>query len=145
MLAHKASEEGVMVAERIAGHKTQMNYDLIPSVIYTHPEIAWVGKSEQALKAEGVEVNVGVFPFAASGRAMAANDTAGLVKVIADAKTDLAGLVNALGLGKLRKSHHGCGRDKAGQGLIRHRHGPPRLPIGHRASQSRSAGSRPGR
>jgi len=76
MLAHKASEEGVMVAERIAGHKTQMNYDLIPSVIYTHPEIAWVGKSEQALKAEGVEVNVGTFPFAASGRAMAANDTA---------------------------------------------------------------------
>ena len=61
MLAHKASEEGVMVAERIAGHKTQMNYDLIPSVIYTHPEIAWVGKSEQALKAEGVEVNVGTF------------------------------------------------------------------------------------
>ncbi|WP_313548680.1 dihydrolipoyl dehydrogenase [Pseudomonas sp.] len=88
MLAHKASEEGVMVAERIAGHKAQMNYDLIPSVIYTHPEMAWVGKTEQALKAEGVEVNVGTFPFAASGRAMAANDTAGLVKVIADAKTD---------------------------------------------------------
>jgi dihydrolipoamide dehydrogenase len=88
MLAHKASEEGVMVAERIAGHKAQINYDLIPSVIYTHPEIAWVGKTEQALKAEGVAVNVGVFPFAASGRAMAANDTAGLVKVIADAATD---------------------------------------------------------
>ena len=85
MLAHKASEEGVMVAERIAGHKAQMNYDLIPSVIYTHPEIAWVGKTEQTLKAEGVEVNVGTFPFAASGRAMAANDTTGLVKVIADA------------------------------------------------------------
>src|SRR5690606_7498307 len=66
MLAHKTSEEGVMVAERIAGHKSQMNYDLIPSVIYTHPEIAWVGKTEQALKSEGVEVNVGVFPFAAS-------------------------------------------------------------------------------
>ncbi|MDO8332366.1 MAG: FAD-dependent oxidoreductase, partial [Pseudomonas sp.] len=88
MLAHKASEEGVMVAERIAGHKAQMNYDLIPGVIYTHPEIAWVGKTEQALKAEGVEINVGTFPFAASGRAMAANDTAGFVKVIADAKTD---------------------------------------------------------
>ena len=88
MLAHKASEEGVMVAERIAGHKAQMNYDLIPSVIYTHPEIAWVGKTEQALKAEGVEVNVGTFPFAVSGRALAANDTAGFVKVVADAKTD---------------------------------------------------------
>lgn len=88
MLAHKASEEGVMVAERIAGHKTQMNYDLIPGVIYTHPEIAWVGKTEQSLKAEGVEINVGVAPFAASGRAMAANETAGFVKVIADAKTD---------------------------------------------------------
>lgn len=97
MLAHKASEEGVMVAERIAGHKAQMNYDLIPSVIYTHPEIAWVGKSEQVLKAEGVEVNVGTFPFAASGRAMAANDTTGLVKVIADAKTDRVLGVHVIG------------------------------------------------
>ncbi len=97
MLAHKASEEGVMVAERIAGHKAQMNYDLIPSVIYTHPEIAWVGKTEQVLKAEGVAVNVGTFPFAASGRAMAANDTAGFVKVIADAKTDRVLGVHVIG------------------------------------------------
>lgn len=97
MLAHKASEEGIMVAERIAGHKAQMNYDLIPSVIYTHPEIAWVGKTEQSLKAEGVEVNVGTFPFAASGRAMAANDTTGLVKVIADAKTDRVLGVHVIG------------------------------------------------
>lgn len=88
MLAHKASEEGIMVVERIAGHKAQMNYDLIPGVIYTHPEIAWVGKNEQTLKAEGVDISVGVFPFAASGRAMAANDTTGFVKIIADAKTD---------------------------------------------------------
>ena len=88
MLAHKASEEGIMAAERIAGRKAQMNYDLIPSVIYTHPEIAGVGKTEQQLKAEGVAVNVGVFPFAASGRAMAANDTGGFVKIIADANTD---------------------------------------------------------
>jgi len=97
MLAHKASEEGVVVAERIAGHKAQMNYDLIPAVIYTHPEIATVGKTEQALKAEGVAVNVGVFPFAASGRAMAANDTAGFVKVIADAKTDRVLGVHVIG------------------------------------------------
>jgi dihydrolipoamide dehydrogenase len=88
MLAHKASEEGVMVAERIAGQKAQMNYDCIPSVIYTHPEIAWVGKSEDELKADGDKYNVGMFPFAAVGRAMAADETAGFVKIIADAETD---------------------------------------------------------
>jgi dihydrolipoamide dehydrogenase len=97
MLAHKASEEGVMVVERIAGHKAQMNYDLIPSVIYTHPEIAWVGKTEQQLKGEGVAVNVGSFPFAASGRAMAANDTGGFVKVIADANSDRVLGVHVIG------------------------------------------------
>lgn len=88
MLAHKASEEGVMVAERIAGHKAQLNYDVIPSVIYTHPEIAWVGKTEAELKADGEKYNVGMFPFAANGRAMASNDTDGFVKIIADAETD---------------------------------------------------------
>ncbi|MEG5263596.1 dihydrolipoyl dehydrogenase [Pseudomonas sp. JDS28PS106] len=97
MLAHKASEEGIMVVERLKGHKAQMNYNLIPSVIYTHPEIAWVGKTEQTLKGEGVEVNVGTFPFAASGRAMAANDTGGFVKVIADAKTDRVLGVHVIG------------------------------------------------
>lgn len=97
MLAHKASEEGVMVAERIAGHKTAMNYDLVPAVVYTHPEIAWVGKNEQQLKAEGVEVNVGVFPFAANGRAVASNETGGMVKVIADAKTDRVLGVHVIG------------------------------------------------
>ncbi len=88
MLAHKASEEGVVVAECIAGQKAQMNYDVIPSVIYTHPEIAMVGKTEEQLKAEGVSYKVGVFPFAASGRAMAANETAGFVKIIADETSD---------------------------------------------------------
>ncbi len=88
MLAHKASEEGVMVAERIAGHKAQLNYDVIPSVIYTHPEIAWVGKTEEQVKAEGEPYNVGMFPFAANGRAMASNDTDGFVKIIAHAETD---------------------------------------------------------
>ncbi|NNM11261.1 MAG: dihydrolipoyl dehydrogenase, partial [Pseudomonadales bacterium] len=88
MLAHKGMEEGVMVAERIAGQKTQINYDNIPSVIYTHPEIAWVGKTEQELKSGGQEYKAGVFPFVASGRALAANDTTGMVKIIADAKTD---------------------------------------------------------
>ncbi|NKB31699.1 MAG: dihydrolipoyl dehydrogenase [Pseudomonadales bacterium] len=88
MLAHKGMEEGVMVAERIAEKKTQVNYDLVPSVIYTHPEIAWVGKNEEELKAAGVDYKVGVFPFAANGRALAANDADGLIKTIADAKTD---------------------------------------------------------
>jgi len=88
MLAHKGSEEGIMVAEIIAGEKASMNYDLVPSVIYTHPEIAAVGKTEEQLKAEGVDYNVGVFPFAASGRALAANDSDGMVKMLADAKTD---------------------------------------------------------
>lgn len=88
MLAHKGSEEGVMVAERIAGQKAQLNYDLIPSVIYTHPEVAWVGDTEEILKEKGIEYKVGAFPFAASGRALAANESAGTVKVIADAKSD---------------------------------------------------------
>lgn len=88
MLAHKGSEEGVMVAERIAGMQTQINYDNIPGVIYTHPEIAWVGKTEQELKAAGHAYKVGAFPFAASGRALAANETTGMVKMIADAQTD---------------------------------------------------------
>ena len=77
-----------MVAERLADKKTQVNYDLVPSVIYTHPEVAWVGKNEEELKAEGVDYNVGTFPFAASGRALAANDSDGLVKILADSKTD---------------------------------------------------------
>ena len=88
MLAHKGSEEGVMVAERIVGKKTAMNYGCIPGVIYTYPEIAQVGQTEEQLKADGVEYKVGVFPFAASGRALAANDTDGMVKMIAHADTD---------------------------------------------------------
>ena len=88
MLAHKGSEEGVMAAEIIAGHKAQVNYDLVPSVIYTHPEIAWVGKTEQQLKEEGVPYKVGVMPFAGIGRALAANDTDGMTKIIAHEETD---------------------------------------------------------
>lgn len=88
MLAHKGSEEGVMVAERIAGQKTQINYDIIPNVIYTHPEVASVGKTEEQLKQAGESYNVGIFPFMAIGRALAADDTDGMVKMLADAKTD---------------------------------------------------------
>jgi dihydrolipoamide dehydrogenase len=88
MLAHKAEEEGVAVAERIAGQKPHVNFNTIPSVIYTSPEIAWVGKTEQQLKAEGVEYRAGQFPFSANARARALGDTAGLVKFLAHAKTD---------------------------------------------------------
>ena len=88
MLAHKGSEEGVMVAERIAGKHAAVNYDLVPSVIYTHPEVAWVGKNEEELKAEGVEYKSGSFPFAASGRALATDESVGSVKVLADKVTD---------------------------------------------------------
>ena len=97
MLAHKGSEEGVMVAERIAGQKAQMNYDLIPGVIYTHPEIANVGKTEQDLKAEGVEYNVGAFPFAAIGRALATGEGQGMVKILADKNTDAVLGVHCVG------------------------------------------------
>jgi dihydrolipoamide dehydrogenase len=88
MLAHKGMEEGIMVAERIAGKKPVVNYDCVPCVIYTHPEVAWVGVTEQELKSSGDDFNAGAFPFAASGRAMAANDTDGLIKILADAETD---------------------------------------------------------
>jgi dihydrolipoamide dehydrogenase len=88
MLAHKGSEEGVMVAERIAGENSCVNYDAMPNVIYTHPEVAWVGKTEEQLKSEGIEYQAGTFPFAASGRAKAKGDTGGLVKIIRDKKSD---------------------------------------------------------
>ena len=88
MLAHKAEEEGVVVAERIAGQKPHLDFNTIPSVIYTAPEIAWVGKTEQQLKAAGVEYRSGVFPFSANARARALGDTSGFVKVLAESKTD---------------------------------------------------------
>lgn len=88
MLAHKAMEEGVMVAERIAGKRMEVNYDLVPSVIYTHPEIAWVGKTEKDLKEENIDYKKGSFPFSASGRALASGDSVGFVKMLADKETD---------------------------------------------------------
>jgi dihydrolipoamide dehydrogenase len=88
MLAHKAEEEGVAVAERIAGQHGHVNFNTIPWVIYTSPEIAWVGQNEQQLKAEGRAYKAGSFPFMANGRARALGDTTGFVKFIADAKTD---------------------------------------------------------
>jgi dihydrolipoamide dehydrogenase len=88
MLAHKAEEEGVAVAERIAGQKPHLDFNTVPWVIYTNPEIAWVGQTEQQLKAASRGYRAGTFPFMANGRARALGDTTGLVKVLADAKTD---------------------------------------------------------
>ena len=88
MLAHKAEEEGVFVAEKIAGQKPHINYNLIPGVVYTWPEVAAVGYTEEQLKEKGVKYKVGNFPFKASGRARASMDTDGFVKVLADEKTD---------------------------------------------------------
>jgi dihydrolipoamide dehydrogenase len=88
MLAHKAEEEGVAVAERIAGQHGHVNFNTIPWVIYTHPEIAWVGQTEQQLKAAGTAYKAGTFPFLANGRARALGDTSGMVKFLADATTD---------------------------------------------------------
>ena len=88
MLAHKAEEEGAAVAERIAGKKPHVDFNTVPWVIYTTPEIAWVGRTEQQLNAEGVEYRAGTFPFSANARARAMGDTTGFVKFLADAKTD---------------------------------------------------------
>ncbi len=88
MLAHKSMEEGVMVAELIAGQAGHCNYDAVPWVIYTHPEIAWVGKTEQQLQSAGIEYRAGKIPFSANGRALGQGDTTGFVKMLADARTD---------------------------------------------------------
>jgi dihydrolipoamide dehydrogenase len=88
MLAHKGSEEGVMAADLIAGEIAEMNYNVIPSVIYTAPEIAWVGKTEQQVSENGREYKTGSFPFAASGRAKAMEQAAGMVKIVSAADDD---------------------------------------------------------
>ena len=97
MLAHKGMEEGVMVAELIAGKKPQVNYDLVPGVIYTHPEVAWVGTNEQDLIEAGTDYAVGVFPLAASGRAIASSEKDGMVKVLTEQSTDRVVGVHVVG------------------------------------------------
>lgn len=99
MLAHKAEDEGIMVAERIAGQKPEVEYDAIPWVIYTHPEIAWVGKTEQELKTAGVNYRKGTFPFVANGRARGLGETEGMVKILADADSDRILGAHILGAG----------------------------------------------
>ena len=97
MLAHKGEDEGVMVAEIIAGQHGHVNYDAIPWVMYTAPEIAWVGKTEQALRAEGVAYRAGRFPFAYNGRALGRDEPEGFIKMLADEKTDRVLGVHAIG------------------------------------------------
>ena len=88
MLAHKAEDEGIICVEGIAGGPVHMDYNCVPNVIYTTPEVAWVGKNEEDLKAEGIEYNVGKFPFAANSRAKTNAMTDGLVKILGDKHTD---------------------------------------------------------
>jgi dihydrolipoamide dehydrogenase len=97
MLAHKAEEEGVAVAERIAGQHGHVDFNTVPWVIYTSPEIAWVGQTEQQLKAAGVAYRAGSFPFSANGRARGLGDTTGFVKILADAATDRILGMHAIG------------------------------------------------
>ena len=97
MLAHKAEDEGIAVAERIAGQHGHVDFNTIPWVIYTSPEIAWVGKTEQQLRADGVAFRSGSFPFSANGRARALGETVGFVKIVADAKTDRILGMHAIG------------------------------------------------
>lgn len=88
MLAHKAEDEGIICVEGITGMPVHIDYNCVPSVVYTHPEVAWVGKSEETLKSEGVEYKIGKFPFMANSRAKTNNETDGFVKVLADKATD---------------------------------------------------------
>ena len=107
MLAHKGFEEGIAVAELIAGLPGHVNYDTIPWVIYTEPEIAWVGKTEQELKADGTPYKTGSFPFAALGRAVAMGEPAGFVKLIAHAETDRVLGLHLVGVGVSELVHEG--------------------------------------
>ena len=88
MLAHKAEDEGIIAAEGMLGAPVHIDYNCVPSVIYTHPEVAWVGKSEEDLKSEGIEYAVGKFPLVANSRAKTVGDTDGMVKILSDKATD---------------------------------------------------------
>ena len=122
MLAHKAEDEGMAVAEILAGQAGHVNYDVIPNVVYTFPEIASVGKTEEELKEAGVAYNAGKFPFTANGRAKANQQTDGFVKILADAKTDRVLGVHIVGADAGNMIARGRGGD-----------GVRRLGRGHRA------------
>jgi dihydrolipoamide dehydrogenase len=108
MLAHKAEDEGVAVAEILAGQAGHVNYGVIPGVVYTQPEVASVGKTEEELKAEGIDYKVGKFPFSANGRARSMLHQDGFVKILADSRTDRVLGVHILGFGAGEMIHEGC-------------------------------------
>ena len=142
MLAHKAEEEGVAVAERIAGQHGHVDFNTIPWVIYTRPEIAWVGQTEQQLKAAGRAYKAGTFPFVANGRARALGDTTGMVKFLADATTDEILGVHIIGpfASELIAEAVVAMEFKAsGRG---HRAHLPRAPVAERGHQGSGAGGR---
>ena len=137
MLAHKAEDEGIAVAEIIAGKAGHVNYDVIPNVIYTFPEVASVGKTEEELKAAGVAYTVGKFPFTANGRAKVNHQTDGFVKILADAKTDRVLGVHIIGADAGNMIAEAVGRDGVRRRGGRHRaHLPPAsdLERGHQGS-----------
>ena len=111
MLAHKAEDEGVAVAEILAGKAGHVNYDVIPNVIYTDPEVASVGKTEEELKEAGIAYKVGKFPFMANGRAKVNCTTDGFVKILADATTDRVLGVHIIGPGRRQPDRRGRHRD----------------------------------
>ena len=139
MLAHKAEDEGVAVAEIIAGQAGHVNYDVIPNVVYTFPEVASVGKTEEELKAAGVAYKVGKFPFTANGRAKVNQQTDGFVKILADAKTDRVLGVHIIGAG--RRQHDRRGRRRDGVRRLGRGHRPhlPRPPDADRGGQGSRA------
>ena len=145
MLAHKAEEEGVAVAEMIAGQAGHVNYDVIPNVVYTYPEIASVGKTEEELKAAGVAYNVGKFPFTANARARANLATEGFVKILADAKTDRVLGVHILGPDAGEHDRRGGDRHGVRRVVRRHRPHLPRPSDADRSDQGSRARGRQAR
>ena len=142
MLAHKAEDEGVACAERIAGKAGHVDYGIIPGVVYTKPEIAWVGKTEEELKAEGVAYKVGKFPFSANSRAKTNHETDGFVKILADATTDRVLGAHLMGVGVGEMVGRGLPRYGIRRGLRRYR---PYLPCPPHAHRSRPPGGYGGR
>jgi hypothetical protein len=139
MLAHKAEEEAVAVAERIAGQHGHVDFNTVPWVIYTSPEIAWVGQNEQQLKAAGVAYRAGMFPFMANGRARALGDTRGFVKLLADAKSDrVPCAIRPLASGDRRRR----GRDGIRRRERRHRAHLSRASVAVRGDSGGGAGRR---
>ena len=145
MLAHKAEDEGVAVAEILAGQAGHVNYDVIPNVVYTYPEIASVGKSEDELKAAGIAYKVGKFPFTANGRAKANQQTEGFVKILADAKTDRVLGVHIVVFGCRQHDRGSRDRDGIRRVIRRHRAHLPRASDAAGSGQGSRHGGREAR